>query len=564
MEKFQAIQAAHEVLEDPATKAKYDADRRKAGLIPTFGRPGATAPRPNPYAAATGTSSAYPPPPRRTATTSGGAAGWRPSATGTTGADRFTNFPRPAPTSKRDSDKSNVFTAWQNMNQKKDAQYAQQQQQQQQPQQPRPQPKGAFGASPQKPRPHAPPRTDTRFPSEDEIRAGMNHRPAPAGGFHSEKARTAWADFNASQAGKPGMARSNTTKTPRKGGFDPMAGGDEGQAGSTHNYSSSRARTKSDDARSYPPPPPRYPDAAPDEQDAPYTEGSRIKTPYSSHIGQQKYMSSDNLRRANPSKQPPPPKTTPPKQTSSNGTKPRPFIVEDSSDDSDSEIESTATTPEHNAQSKPDLSSNPFAPRPKRTPVAPSSRSTTASPFKPPSFESMASSGFGSNKANVGTNDSFATDQSNASNTTQPDQETADKGKNTMYEDPSLESVNPLPNISSLKPLRRSLAKPVVSWAGFGDWAIPSSIKPSSRKDSALPRVGNDHSTVDNSDLISTLGPVSVEEKRTEKNTPPFPCNNVRSVANGTGVTNSFDKGFVNDDALLSTSLSPQSFENLY
>ncbi|KAK5242598.1 hypothetical protein LTR16_008407, partial [Cryomyces antarcticus] len=33
--RFQAIQAAHEILHDPETKSKYDGDRRKAGLYPT-------------------------------------------------------------------------------------------------------------------------------------------------------------------------------------------------------------------------------------------------------------------------------------------------------------------------------------------------------------------------------------------------------------------------------------------------------------------------------------------------------------------------------------------------
>ncbi|KAK1036248.1 hypothetical protein LTR74_018862, partial [Friedmanniomyces endolithicus] len=67
--KFQAIQTAHEVLSDPTLKFKYDSDRMKAGLYPSFRRAQQTAqqqqqppPPSTPFSAA----SPYPPPPRRT------------------------------------------------------------------------------------------------------------------------------------------------------------------------------------------------------------------------------------------------------------------------------------------------------------------------------------------------------------------------------------------------------------------------------------------------------------------------------------------------------------------
>ena len=302
--KFQAIQFAHEVLEDAVVKAKYDADRKRAGLVPSFTRTPSSASRaPPPPSAYTADSSAWPRPPRRTATGNGptgpnGQAGWRPQAAaggGATGADRFAQFPRPAPTSKKDGDSANVFTAWQNMKANKGGpaasqqqhQHQHQQQQQQPPQPPRPQPKGAFGASPQRPRPAAPPRQDTRFPSAEDNQELPKHRPAPtsAGGFGTDL--PSWADFKTKNANKPGMPQSNTTRTTKKSGFDPMAGGDEGQAGSTANYSTYRARTRSDDARAFPPPPPppRFGEASytshdhSRNHDPPYTENVKVKTP---------------------------------------------------------------------------------------------------------------------------------------------------------------------------------------------------------------------------------------------------------------------------------------------
>lgn len=476
--KFQAIQAAHEVLEDSVLKAKYDADRRKAGLIPTFGRAApTTAPRPqNAYAA---NSNPWPPPPRRNPSSRPAAEStWNPKAP-PSGADRFTNFPRPAPTSKRDSDKTNVFTAWQNMNRAR-AEAANTQPQQ--PQQPRPQPKGAFGTSPQKQRPGPPPRADTRFPTEEEIRAGMKYRAAAGGSGNAggHAGSTPWQDFNNFNAGKPGMARSNTTKTPKKSGFDPTAGGDEGQAGSTANYSSYRSRTKSDDARTYPPPPPpnfREPlNTSSGENDAPYTEGSRTRTPYSN------MHSSDNLHGSNNSNSARAgqftAKKTPTNHQRPNGTARKPFVVEDSSDDSDSDQSATAsdnTTPEHPQPRKPnpELNNNPFL-RPRRTPVPPSSR--TASPFKQSIFDTTRP-------------DLAAQQSSNPNAVPQQPQQPTEKGKNNMYASPSPDYFP-----------TRSPSPKLKTWSKLGSWAIPSTVLPSKRN--ASPSVL--HSTGDTKKKLSS------------------------------------------------------------
>ncbi|GAB7356474.1 hypothetical protein MBLNU459_g7236t1 [Dothideomycetes sp. NU459] len=427
--KFQAIQAAHEILEDPVTRAKYDSDRRKAGLLPAFKQPTQYPPgRGNPYTQAP---SNFPPPPRRTATTGT----WRTTTAGATGADRFANFQKAAPTSKRESmpDPSERLNGWYSMHPGKTPAGGAQ--------------TGATPnrgrTSPQRPgqtRPAPPPRADTRMPTEEDIRAGMNYRAAPAGGFSSDRARSAFAEFNAMHAGKsgvppqapkpPGVSRSNTTRTPKKSGFDPMSGADEGQAASTANYSSFRSRTRSDDARVYPPPPPRpHPFAQAPEpdhlsssraEDVPYTEANRTRTPYSAHIGQQTYASSDNLRRtqstvdaaglhnqtnpsnagrhrsSSPSRPPAQPKAR------------RPFVVYSSSEDSDTSSESdegsSARKPNHTqpkASAVDDQADNPFLrnfQRPKKMPTPPSRQFTKNGSPVP----NVSDATFDSNKANAG------------------------------------------------------------------------------------------------------------------------------------------------------------------
>ncbi|KAF2766494.1 hypothetical protein EJ03DRAFT_329990 [Teratosphaeria nubilosa] len=327
--KFQAIQTAHEILSDPTTKAKYDADRRKAGLYPSSGFGGAAPRQPtgNPYAA----TSAYPPPPRRTQPGTwqrpqpSAAAGNAPS-----GAERFTNFPRTAPTSRKDpaQDRTNMFKAWQNMNNATDRQ---------QRFTPAAPPPGAT-ASPNRPRP--PPRSDTKMPSEEEIRAGMNYRKAPppppprpdpeAAGAHS----SAWASFQKQQKNpsRPGMSRNNTSKTPKKHGFDPNAPGSDERPAAAGGYAQ---RHRSEDygqphmQQEYPPPPPGPPPQSPltpgtsptaqqrpygehhrsfksrgydeGQPQVPYAEGNRVRTPYTNISGEKTQFtrdSNDGLRRS--------------------------------------------------------------------------------------------------------------------------------------------------------------------------------------------------------------------------------------------------------------------------
>lgn len=309
--KFQAIQAAHEILGEPSEKSKYDADRRKAGLYPTGGvgtsTGAATGARGNPYQA----TSAYPPPPRRTQPGT-----WQRT---NTGADRFSSFPRGAPTAKKPdptAERQNAFRAWQNMNNAQDRQ--QQQRYSQAGTQPQPK-----TASPRRPAP--PPRAaDPKFPSDEKIRAGFSYREAPqptGSADNAEERQSAWAAFQKSHANvnSPGVKRSNTSKTPKKQGFDPnVLGPDEGPAPDSQYAHRHKSADFGRPSANPPPPPPRQPQpdspmstpsrphadplrpfkSRTSEDDAPYSEGNRVRTPYSSFSGERTDFGSD-MRRSN-------------------------------------------------------------------------------------------------------------------------------------------------------------------------------------------------------------------------------------------------------------------------
>ncbi|KAF2864303.1 hypothetical protein K470DRAFT_267171 [Piedraia hortae CBS 480.64] len=271
--KFQAIQMAHEVLGDPVIKAKYDADRSRTGGSSW----GAARPKGNPYAA----QAAYPRPPRRTQPGQWDRSGERPST------NPWSSYPdknrgRPPPPPRDPAqDRTNMFKAWQNMNSARDRQQ---------------QPSASFRPPP----PPRPSRADHNMPSEEEIRAGMNYRRPPTSDS-AEARRTAWANAQ--------PQRSNTTKTPRKQGFDPkQPGSDERPAPATPSaYSYVRRSTDQErpppaapppgpppqrPPRSYKPPhlstpqPEKAKAPSTSEGEVPFAEGNRIRTPYSSFIGE--------------------------------------------------------------------------------------------------------------------------------------------------------------------------------------------------------------------------------------------------------------------------------------
>ncbi|GME52550.1 Heat shock protein DNAJ [Neofusicoccum parvum] len=245
--RFQAIQAAHEILGDPGERQRYDLERRKRGGGGGTGTytPRQPAPRGNPYQA----TSNFPPPPRRTG---GGRAQPPPrpdyaNPHASTGANRYANFPKPPPTQRKEyaaEQKANVFNAWQNMKTKPNAHAGQ---------------------------------------------AESSH----------QRAKSAW-EF--AQEQKPGVNRSQSTRMPKRGGFDPTTpGADEPPAASTSSYF-----TTSNYGRPVPPPPPPPRDAGatrPQQHadplrqfkeqftnEATYPEGMRTRTPYNASGGEKIFV----------------------------------------------------------------------------------------------------------------------------------------------------------------------------------------------------------------------------------------------------------------------------------
>jgi hypothetical protein len=144
--------------------------------------------------------------------------------------------------------------------------------------------------------------------------AAAGNQPWSDNEFHRGRAAQDTANAHPS---KPGFGRSNTTKTPRKGGFNPSAPGAGDWEPQAPNYSSYRPVPPIPTAsKPQPPPvPPRSPQppppprtnadtanmfrAANGEEDVPFTEGARIRTPYTSHSGERTYFSNnESIRRS--------------------------------------------------------------------------------------------------------------------------------------------------------------------------------------------------------------------------------------------------------------------------
>ncbi|KAL8628419.1 hypothetical protein Q9189_005879 [Teloschistes chrysophthalmus] len=282
--KFQAIQSAHEVLTDPQQRAKYDADRIRFGSLHTYNS-SSVRPNPPPRAAA----SNFPPPPRRTAQTPTGANFPPPPSSG---ASRFSTYMRTDPNgaNKCSADeakaRANAFEAWKQMR------HSQGVPPQARPVPPRPTKTGAF----------QPGREAGSYPPKD---------PSP---------RTTWDQSKEAQPTFPKMARSNTTRVPKKGGFAPgFSTVDEPPARNTSAYFNMSKGERPDISRpafeSRPPPPP--PPAATSQKatshrpdpikswrtqqgttDDPFTSSERISTPYATSGGEKTYFTSSELPRS--------------------------------------------------------------------------------------------------------------------------------------------------------------------------------------------------------------------------------------------------------------------------
>ncbi|KAF2238247.1 hypothetical protein EV356DRAFT_507338 [Viridothelium virens] len=277
--KFQAIQAAFEVLSDSDLKAKYDADRRKASLYPRpSARPGPT--YPNTFTSTSARTASFRPSP------SSPQDNYSANSANLNGAFRYTNanFPRPQagggpPRRENPQEKAD---AWTRMN------HARQQ-----------------GGSTRRAEANPPP-------------------PPPRSGGPGGPPRSPWGHKDETTQPKPAMGRSNTVRTPRSG-FDPQhSRADERQASGTsayahHAFHPQRPTVERRQTADFPPPPPSagappktappYTHEKPDpfrpfrsrysEEDVPFAEGTpRPRMPYTSSTGERTYLSNEAMRRS--------------------------------------------------------------------------------------------------------------------------------------------------------------------------------------------------------------------------------------------------------------------------
>jgi len=283
--KFQAIQAAHEILSDPEQRNKYDADRRRMG----YGAGGA------------GGSSRPAPPPRAGQTNFAGRSPY----------EAYSNFPPPR-----------MRTSANPQRERPQSYAAPPSGSTRPPPPPPPPPPFARGPAPpppprQRPQSYAQDDSGTNqrrnvFTAWEQMRHKQNQESTWSDDDGLRKARAA-NDANNAHQSKPGLGRSHTTRAPRKGGFDPnarLSGDWEPAARSSSAYQSS-PRPARPSAPS-PPPPTAHgekPKPRPDPlgqfrsklgpDDVPYNEGQRVRTPYASEgIGQKTYFTTENLSRS--------------------------------------------------------------------------------------------------------------------------------------------------------------------------------------------------------------------------------------------------------------------------
>ena len=234
--KFQAIQSANEVLTDPQQRAKYDAQRIRAGYLHTYSNTSQSPSRP-PASTRTPTTN-FPPPPRPPPPPTP-----RSKPPQSSGAHKYSNvrFSRPEANSgwgNLNADdvkaKTNDFKAWEQMRTRHG--------------------QGPIPTS--RPVPPKPPRASTFQPGREPPTA------KPTG---TTPRRSGWERWQESQADIPGLSRSNTTRpSPKKNGFAPSTpGGDEPQASGSAYFKVSRSNdpTVSRPQNNMPPPPPRAPTA---------------------------------------------------------------------------------------------------------------------------------------------------------------------------------------------------------------------------------------------------------------------------------------------------------------
>ena len=308
--KFQAISAAHEVLTEPELRVKYDANRYRAARAfasytsPTSSGPGGMPQRDPNNIFSQRPAQAAPTQPRRPnpfsptspRAPSKGASMKSPSS----GAARYTPYTNHNGWSKLNKEDpqtrantaaaGDAFRTWNQM-------------------------KPGVSNNPNAASSNAPRGRSTRsntFTAQN-VKDGQHETP---------KARPGWDTYTERKAPPTGMSRSNTTRVPRKTGFDPgTPGGDEPAATSRSAYFNvfKGERPHAMRPQAYPPPPPGPPPTSrkpeplrpgptqdfksPDplrsfrspQSDDPYS--SRLRTPYATSGGEKTFFSSDGLYR---------------------------------------------------------------------------------------------------------------------------------------------------------------------------------------------------------------------------------------------------------------------------
>ena len=314
-DKFQAIQAAHEVLTDPQQKAKYDADRLRQGAFATnYGTPS------RPDMPPRGATTAFGPPPRRTApgpVPTANAAGAKPfyPTPGATGASRYGSrnrsgyppYEAPEATPKQ-SDHYKTFQKMRQPNEKYTPNGKAQR-----PPQPFSPSSDSFGEN-----------TRTYVPKTP---GGDRTSGVPPGWKDPRKAgptgsKDGWNEFARDHQAKhqppppPPFTRASTTRLPKKNGFAPsMSGPDEPPARHTSAYhhvnrhSSEKIQTHFPPPPSGPPPVNRSRPPSPERprsyhahysplSDDPLNNSDRLSTPYATSGGERTYFSSQGMGRS--------------------------------------------------------------------------------------------------------------------------------------------------------------------------------------------------------------------------------------------------------------------------
>ena len=244
--------------------------------------------RPNPPPRAP--ASNFPPPPQRSSQASTGKPNFAPPSSGGankyTGANRYSNFTKPdaSNTHKVPPDdakvRANASKAWEQM-------------------------KRGQGPTPQaRPVPPRPQKPTAFYPGRD------------AGSYPPKDStqRPAWDQSKEPHPGMPGLARSNTARVPKNGGFAPgLSVGDEPPARNTSAYfnvsKGERPEVSKPNAEFRPPPPPgqRATPKRPDPlkpfrpqtgADDVWGNGDRLSTPYATSGGEKTYFTSTGLGRS--------------------------------------------------------------------------------------------------------------------------------------------------------------------------------------------------------------------------------------------------------------------------